>query len=220
MDRFDSINTICAYENFMRLSADDVAMEGVSDTLSSAVASLKRVLVNIGRAIVTAIRKVVDIIRRKSGADGQSTVNTAKYKAWADMVSEAGYIIDTICSYNVRDNDSSDDGDDAIKEVVAAFKRLEESYDKIDSTSLDPTTMKVDAISVDRTTKKVVDRANNLAEILSDKFKDKIMEGANGEDDVRQRKLYIAKMRRTVSYAMQASTLLTKATNILILGVG
>lgn len=136
------------------------------------------------------------------------------------MVSEAGYIIDTICSYKVRDNDSSDDGGNAIKEVVEAFKRLKESYEKIDKTSLDPATMKVDVMTVERTTKKVVERANNLTEILSDRFKDKIMEGADDEDDIKQRKLYIAKMRRTVSYAMQASTLLTKATNIMVLGVG
>lgn len=220
MDRFESINAICAYENFMSLSADDSAMEGIGEGLSSAVEALKRVMSNIGRAIVTAIKKFIEFIRKKSGKDGRTTVNTAKYKAWADMVSEAGFIIDTISSYNVRDNDSSDDGSDAIKEVVAAFKRLKESYDKIDQTSLDPATMKVDVMTIDRTTEKVAERANNLSEILSDKFKDKIMEGADGEDDIRQRKLYVAKMRRTVTYAMQASTLLTKATNIMVHGVG
>ena len=185
MDRFETVNTICAYENFMRLSADDSAMEGIGDNVSSAVESLKRVVTNIGRAIVTAIKKFIEFIRRKSGADGRATVNTAKYKAWADMVSDAGYIIDIISSYNVRDNDSSDDGSDAIKEVVEAFKRLKESYDKIDKTSLDPATMKVDAMTVDRTTKKLVERANNLSEILSDRFKDKIIEGASDEDDIK-----------------------------------
>lgn len=62
MDRFESFNFICAYENFMKLSADDIATEGIGDNLSSAVESLKRVVTNIGRAIVTAIKKFIEFI--------------------------------------------------------------------------------------------------------------------------------------------------------------
>lgn len=217
MDRFESIITICAYENFMSLSADDSAMEGIGDNLSSAAQALKRVVINIGRAIVTTIKKFIEFIRTKSGKDGRATVNTAKYKAWADMVSEVDYIINSINSDRTRDE--SDDGSDAIKEVVAAFKRLNESYDKIHSTSMDPATTKIDALSVQRQTEKLVKRANDLSDILSDEFKSKNVEGASDEEDIRRRKLYVAKMRRTISYAMQASTLLTKATNEMMHGV-
>lgn len=212
MDRFESFDFLCAYESFMSLSADERAMEGVGAAASSALQALKNVVKKIVTTIVTAIKKFINFLRRKAskGEKGRVTVKSEQYKSWTDMVVEVGYIIDTFRGNKFRTADhSSKDDNDVIKRVVKSFNRIKQAHDTIMAGGGDDT-ITIDPSVVERETNSTVKKVQGLSEELDEIGS---IQSGDSEEEARDNKIYIGKMRRVVTYAVNASALLTKATD-------